>query len=55
MHYWWRRFRCLIGNNRYERYLHHHATVHADTPPLDRRAFYLREQEHKWSGVRRCC
>jgi len=50
---WWQ---ChVFGNDSYGRYLKHHAKIHSGTPPLDRRGFYLREQERKWSGVRRCC
>ena len=53
--YWWRQLLFLVSNDSYARYLRHHAAAHADTPPMDRRTFYLREQERKWSGVRRCC
>ena len=52
---WWRRLRRVSGDDAYERYLRHHATAHPGEPSLDRRAFYLREQERKWSGVRCCC
>ena len=35
----------------YERYLAHHAQTHAGRAPLDRREFYMREQQQKWRGV----
>ncbi|CAK0769314.1 conserved hypothetical protein [Gammaproteobacteria bacterium] len=55
LNYWWQQLRCFFGNDSYKRYLHHHAIHHADLPFLDRRTFYLREQERKWNGIRRCC
>lgn len=56
----WRFVRSLTTDDAYERYLAHHRQVHTgqahtDSQPLDRRSFYLREQQHKWSGVQRCC
>jgi uncharacterized short protein YbdD (DUF466 family) len=53
--HWWRTLRWLSTDDAYERYLVHHAQAHPDDSPLSRRAFYLREQERKWSGVQRCC
>jgi len=52
---WWKLVRLLSTDDAYERYLAHHAREHSGTPALSRRAFYLREQEHKWTGVNRCC
>lgn len=55
----WRDFvklvRELSTDDAYERYLKHHSSRHADAPPLDRRAFYLLQQQRKWTGVNRCC
>lgn len=51
----WRLVRTLASDDAYERYLAHHAAHHRDRAPLDRRAFYLNEQQRKWSGVSRCC
>lgn len=51
----WRFVRELATDDAYERYLEHHRSAHGATPPLDRRAFYLHEQQRKWSGVKRCC
>jgi uncharacterized short protein YbdD (DUF466 family) len=51
----WHFIRELSTDDAYETYLEHHQQTHADTPPLDRRAFYLRQQQEKWSGVKRCC
>ncbi|MBI4005522.1 MAG: YbdD/YjiX family protein [Gammaproteobacteria bacterium] len=53
----WQWLRTLSGDNAYEHYLvhwqqHHHAQ---ETQPLDRKAFYEIEQQHKWSGINRCC
>lgn len=50
----WRFLRALTTDDAYEHYLDHHCQAH-DGPPLTRRAFYLREQQRKWSGVQRCC
>jgi uncharacterized short protein YbdD (DUF466 family) len=51
----WQAIRRLSGDDAYERYLSHHATAHPGEPALGRKAFFKREQERKWSGVRRCC
>ncbi|MET0498104.1 MAG: YbdD/YjiX family protein [Steroidobacteraceae bacterium] len=51
----WALIRLLSTDDAYERYLAHRARHHAAEPLLDRRAFYLCEQEHKWNGVKRCC
>jgi len=51
----WSFVRQLATDDAYERYLVHHRSLHPKEPPLDRRAFYEREQQHKWSGVKRCC
>ena len=51
----WRFIRSLAMDDAYERYLQRHAAAHADAAPLDRRAFYLSEQQRKWTGVSRCC
>ena len=45
----------LTGDDAYERYLAHHQQHHAGQVVLGRRAFYLAEQQRKWSGVKRCC
>lgn len=47
--------RQLTGDDAYERYLAHHQQYHAGQALLDRRAFYLAEQQRKWNGVKRCC
>lgn len=52
---WLRVVRRLSGDDAYDRYLIHHRQHHRDQVPLDRRAFYLAEQQRKWSGVTRCC
>ncbi len=52
---WWQFLRALATDDAYERYLDHHRRAHRDAEPLSRRAFYLREQQRKWSGVQRCC
>jgi uncharacterized short protein YbdD (DUF466 family) len=51
----WRGFRHVTGDDAYERYVAHHLQHHADTPPLDRAAWFRHEQQRKWNGVRRCC
>ncbi len=51
----WQFIRELATDDAYERYLAHHREVHGDTPALDRRAFYLQEQQRKWTDVKRCC
>jgi uncharacterized short protein YbdD (DUF466 family) len=51
----WRLVRLFTQDDAYERYLAHHAQSHPGTQPLSRRAFYLSEQQRKWSGVSRCC
>lgn len=51
----WDTLRRLSGDDAYERYVAHHKAHHADTPPLDRAAWFRGEQQRKWDGVRRCC
>lgn len=53
----WGFLRTLSNDNAYERYLEHWQECHADqnTAPLTRREFFVREQERKWNGIRRCC
>jgi uncharacterized short protein YbdD (DUF466 family) len=53
--HWWGLLRRLSTDDAYERYLAHHEREHPGGIALSRRAFYLREQEHKWAGVKRCC
>ncbi|MES1196355.1 MAG: YbdD/YjiX family protein [Steroidobacter sp.] len=50
-----RLLRRISGDDAYERYVQHHHQYHRDQPLLDRRAFYLAEQQRKWSGIKRCC
>lgn len=51
----WALLRELSGDDAYERYLQHQALHHPDEPPLCRHAFFKREQQQKWQGVKRCC
>ncbi|HEY5809859.1 MAG TPA: YbdD/YjiX family protein [Povalibacter sp.] len=51
----WNFLRALATDDAYERYCEHHRESHTHSAPLTRRAFYLREQQRKWSGVQRCC
>jgi uncharacterized short protein YbdD (DUF466 family) len=51
----WAGLRTVSGDDAYERYLEHHARAHPGVAPLSRRAFYLDEEQRKWSGVNRCC
>lgn len=55
VHSCWTFVRRLATDDAYERYLEHHRQHHPNAPPLDRRAFYLNEQQRKWTGVQRCC
>lgn len=52
----WYALRTITGDDAYERYLAHQSRVHANERPLDRRSFYVREQERRFSGgPTRCC
>ena len=51
----WRVIRSLSTDDAYDKYLAHHRAAHAGSPPLSRRAFYMRQQQEKWCGVSRCC
>lgn len=55
LHKIWQFIRRLSGDDAYERYLRHHAEAHPDEPVLSAKAFFKREQENQWNGVRRCC
>ena len=47
--------RHVSGDDAYERYVAHQRRCHPGCDLLDRRAFYLAEQQRKWSGIKRCC
>ncbi len=47
--------RELSTDDAYERYVAHHDARHAGTSLLNRRQFYLLQQQRKWTGVNRCC
>lgn len=51
----WGLIRTLATDDAYDKYLAHHAESHADCQPMSRRAFYLNQQQCKWTGVSRCC
>lgn len=51
----WSVIRTLATDDAYDKYLAHHTEAHAGSPPLSRRAFYLNQQQCKWTGVSRCC
>ncbi|HEY0684131.1 MAG TPA: CstA-like transporter-associated (seleno)protein [Steroidobacter sp.] len=51
----WNMIRSLATDDAYDKYLAHHAHAHAGSPPMSRRAFYLQQQQCKWTGVSRCC
>lgn len=53
----WHFIQRLTGEDAYQRYLEHWRREHgpADGPPLDRRSFYIAEQQRKWNGPNRCC
>ena len=51
----WQVLRSLSGDDAYERYLEHARAHHGESSPLDRRAFYLREQERRFSGGPTSC
>ena len=51
----WSAIRSLATDDAYDKYLAHHTEAHAGSPPLSRRAFYMRQQQEKWCGVSRCC
>jgi uncharacterized short protein YbdD (DUF466 family) len=51
----WRTFRTLVGDDAYEKYCEHRQCHHANEPVLDRRAFYIKNQQKKWTGINRCC
>lgn len=51
----WNFIRRLSGDDAYERYLARHAQAHPGEAPLSRKEYFRREQDRKWSGVRRCC
>jgi uncharacterized short protein YbdD (DUF466 family) len=47
--------RGCTGFDDYARYLAHQRLRHAEQMPLSREAFFRRELDARWSGVRRCC
>lgn len=51
----WSVVRELVGDDAYERYCAHHGKQHAHEALLSREAFYMKNQQEKWSGIKRCC
>jgi uncharacterized short protein YbdD (DUF466 family) len=51
----WNMIRTLATDDAYDKYLAHHAHAHGGSAPMSRRAFYLKQQQCKWTGVTRCC
>jgi uncharacterized short protein YbdD (DUF466 family) len=51
----WHWVRALSGDDAYERYLEHCRVHHYGCTPLDRRQFYVREQERRYSGGPTSC
>ena len=51
----WQVLRTLVGDDAYERYCEHHRARHAREPLLGRRAYYVKSQQEKWNGIKRCC
>lgn len=52
---WWA-LRALTGDDAYDRYVEHLRTAHPDREPLDRRRFYVLDQQRRFSGgPTRCC
>lgn len=51
----WNMIRSLATDDAYDKYLAHHVRAHPGARPLSRRAFYLKQQQSKWTGVSRCC
>jgi len=51
----WQLLRSLSGDDAFERYLEHSRDHHPGSAVLDRRAFYLREQERRFSGGPTSC
>jgi uncharacterized short protein YbdD (DUF466 family) len=51
----WQGIRQLSGDDGYERYLAHHAAAHHGIRPLQRGEWFARQQQQKWTGVKRCC
>lgn len=51
----WALLRRLSGDDGYDRYLAHLRAEHPGAAPLPRRAWFKREQDRAWTGVRRCC
>lgn len=51
----WQLLRSLSGDDAYERYLEHWRDHHPGSAVLDRRAFYVRAQERRFSGGPTSC
>jgi uncharacterized short protein YbdD (DUF466 family) len=51
----WSLVRELATDDAYDKYLEHHTKDHPDQAPMSRRDFYLKQQQGKWTGVKRCC
>lgn len=52
----WRALRRISGDDAYDRYLRHHESAHPGERLMDRREFYLDNENRRWGGgVQRCC
>lgn len=52
----WHGLRAVSGDDAYERYAAHERSRHPGREPMDRRTFYVTEQQRRFSGgPTRCC
>jgi uncharacterized short protein YbdD (DUF466 family) len=52
----WRALRSITGDDAYDRYAEHVRREHPERIPMDRRAFYLAQQQRRFDdGPTGCC
>jgi uncharacterized short protein YbdD (DUF466 family) len=45
----------LNGNSEYRKYLEHFNQNHHQQKPLNKKQFFTKKEQEKWSKINRCC
>jgi uncharacterized short protein YbdD (DUF466 family) len=50
-----RLFNIVNGNQEYQKYLTHLKASHLNQKPLNKKEFFAKKEQEKWSKINRCC
>jgi uncharacterized short protein YbdD (DUF466 family) len=48
-------FNVVSGNKEYQKYLTHLKKIHPSKKPLNKKEFFAKKEQEKWSKINRCC